>query len=161
MISLQPASCYEVSAAAGNPGQSSDARWLLALAAAPSSSPPSSSLTRAKEPLYQGLLAAVFESDPTLTPSPGTLAALGHAVSFVRALPSGIEAPEFAVDVDGDIAVEWDFGPRQTLSVRISHEAVIYYAGLDGMAAFSGRESFAGAVPGSVLQGIGRITSNR
>lgn len=83
--------------------------------------------------------------------------AILYAMNFLQQLPSNLPPPEIAVDVDGEIAFEWDFGPRRIISVRIGRDGTLTYAGLLGHAAFHGIEIPYDGIPEAILSGIRRI----
>ena len=80
-----------------------------------------------------------------------------YAQYFLNQLPNEYPYPEIAVDIDGDIAIEWDFGPRRVISVRIGRDGTIYYAGLLGHITFHGTEPIVDGIPRAVRSSIERI----
>lgn len=89
--------------------------------------------------------------------SPADINALIYALHFLNQLPSIVSSPEIAIDVDGDVAVEWDFGPRRILSVRVGRDGTLQYSGLVGHATFHGVESLRESIPGNISAGIERV----
>ena len=80
-----------------------------------------------------------------------------YALQFLAYLPTTAPLPEIAADTDGDIAVEWDFGPRRVFSVRIGRDGTLNYAGLVGHTSFHGTELLRESIPSSILAGIERV----
>ena len=82
-----------------------------------------------------------------------------YAVQFLDYLSETTPLPDIAVDSDGDIALEWDMGPRRLFSVRVSRDGTIYYAGIVDYATFHGSEQLREGVPSAISEGIGRVLS--
>ncbi len=82
-----------------------------------------------------------------------------YAVQFLDYLSETMPLPDIAVDSDGDIALEWDRGPRRLFSLRVSRDGTIYYAGLVDYATFHGSEQLREGVPSAISEGIGRVLS--
>lgn len=56
-----------------------------------------------------------------------------YARMFARALAADMPKPDdVAVDKDGDISFEWNQGPRRILSISVSRDGTLNYAGLFG-----------------------------
>ena len=68
--------------------------------------------------------------------SPIDYLSVDYATSFICHLSSEIPSPEISVDNDGEIAIEWDYGPRKIFSVRIGRDGTLHYAGLVGYSTF-------------------------
>jgi hypothetical protein len=81
-----------------------------------------------------------------------------YALAFIQALPFGIECPTVGVEPDGHITFEWYRHPRWILSISVSPEAMLYYAGLFGISKVNGAEPlFIGdGIPTPVLDLIQR-----
>jgi hypothetical protein len=81
-----------------------------------------------------------------------------YARLFVSALPIAALKAEVAIDRDGDIAFEWNFGPRRLLSISISRDGVLHYAGLFGPGHADGVEVFLGtSLPAGVSDVLRRL----
>lgn len=90
---------------------------------------------------------------------PVSFATVKNAREFIRALPSGIESPEIAVDPDdAAVSFEWRGGYRQVFSVSIGDTGRLACAGLDGTDQWHAALAFEEAVPVLVLDGILRAT---
>lgn len=83
-----------------------------------------------------------------------------NARSFLRALPRLIPVPEISVDPDGEVAIEWSFGPRAILTVSVGHDGRVSYAALMGMARARGTEWLVDEVPKPILDLLGRIVAS-
>ena len=80
------------------------------------------------------------------------------AENFLRVLPLGTKAPSIGAEPDGQMTLEWYQTPRQTLSLSISPDGVVHYAGLFGSSKAFGSELFVGKVPEIVLDLIKRVS---
>lgn len=85
---------------------------------------------------------------------PGSLL---YSVLFINNLPPELSLPEIAVDHDGEIAFEWDYGPRKIISIRVSRDGSLHYAGLVGFSSFHGVETLRASIPNQILTGIRRV----
>jgi hypothetical protein len=59
-------------------------------------------------------------------------ATYGNALAFLEALPTTTPVPDVVPELDGEIAFEWDYGPRRILSVSVGPNGVLSYAALYG-----------------------------
>lgn len=83
--------------------------------------------------------------------------ALRNAYMFIEALPLGTPLPSIGAEPDGHLTIEWYRNPRWTLSISVSPEGTLYYAGLFGTADVRGSESFFGEVPEIIRSLIQRV----
>ncbi len=143
-------------------GFSDDARTVKELAI---SSPFTPSIARAErkfaaiQALKSALLEAQTDGREAHGWKPVDAGAFTYAVRLLGYLPDPTPLPEIAVDSDGDVALEWDEGPRRVFSVRVTRDGTLYYAGLDGQSVFHGSEPLREGVPSTVSAGINRIVS--
>ena len=87
--------------------------------------------------------------------------ALQNAEDFVRALPEGFPAPEFAPEPDGSISLDWIQSRRRLFSLSVGSSNRLAYAWLDGADKGHGVARFDGfSVPSRVLSGIQSILNN-
>jgi len=86
--------------------------------------------------------------------------ALAQTIRLLELLPWSMPLPEIAIDPDGDIAIDWSSAPGRVVSIRVSGDGSLYYAGLDREARFRGRELFREGIPRAVWQAIERIVSS-
>ena len=84
---------------------------------------------------------------------PVPLMAQIQARNFLRALPPGFPAPEFAIEPDdGSISMEWHKSYRRVFSVSIGKTNRLAFAGLNGGDKWNGVSSFDGAsIPPDLL----------
>ncbi len=80
-----------------------------------------------------------------------------HTIRFLEHLPVGTPLPEIAIDPDGDVAIDWSPERDRVVSIRISGDGTVYYAGLDREARFHGREPLREGIPSPVWQAIERV----
>lgn len=81
-----------------------------------------------------------------------------QAEFLLSALPASFPLAEISVDRDGDVYLEWDFGPSRVMSASVAHDGTLNYAGLFGDAAMHGTEMLGESVPSALLDGIRRAT---
>lgn len=79
------------------------------------------------------------------------------ACRFLNTLPSAIPTPDVGVDPDGEISFEWIVSRDRQLTVSLSPESVLSYAGVYGSAAKHGKEEFDDTVPQELLEAIRRL----
>ncbi len=82
-----------------------------------------------------------------------------YALEFIAHLPVSTPLPEVAVDADGDIALDWDKGPRQIFSLRVGRDGTLHYAGVVGQSTFHGSELLSEGVPSAISAGLDRVLS--
>ena len=84
-------------------------------------------------------------------------AAAAYALRFLFMLPMQMPQPEIAVDADGDIALEWDYGPRRITSVRVAGDGTINFASLLGHSTLHGSEVVYEGIPSGLRAAIERV----
>jgi hypothetical protein len=85
--------------------------------------------------------------------------AVSNAHRFITALPGDFPYPEIGAMPDGDISLDWDFGPRRTLTVSIGSQARLAYAAINNDEEWSGTVTFIETVPNTLLRAISVICS--
>jgi hypothetical protein len=91
--------------------------------------------------------------------NPASAVAAAYAEEFVRALPEGVPIPEFAVDPDGSIALDWIESRYRRLSVSVGESRRLPFAWMDGSERGYGVARFDGeVVPDRLLIEIERVT---
>lgn len=81
-----------------------------------------------------------------------------RAKRFIESLPASFPAPEFAVDPDGEVSLEWYCEPGRVFSVSISANDELTYAGkFSPNKKTHGTEPFTGQVPQVILDNILRL----
>jgi len=61
-------------------------------------------------------------------------AAARRAEAIINALPPSLVSPEIVPEPDGEIAIEWDFGPTLQLSISVGPSGPLHFAGVIGEA---------------------------
>ena len=82
-----------------------------------------------------------------------------YASQFLRLLPSTAPLPEIALDTDGEILFEWDFGPRKVLTVSVGRDGTLSFASLFGHATNYGTEPLREDLPLVVLLSLARLSA--
>ena len=86
-------------------------------------------------------------------------ATLQNARVFIQALSADALPNSVGAEPDGHLTFDWYQHPRWTLSVSISPEGTLYYAGLFGDFDPRGATSFVGDVPPQILDLIATAQS--
>jgi hypothetical protein len=87
--------------------------------------------------------------------------AILNAESFLRAMPENFPLPEFAVEPDGNISMDWIKSRNSLFSLSIGSNNRLAFAWLDGtdkghaVARFDGRQ-----VPSHILEGITTVMNH-
>lgn len=89
--------------------------------------------------------------------SPVTQGTLLNARALVESLPLGTPLPSIGAEPDGQITLEWYRSPRNVLSVSVTDNGVLHYAGLFGLNREWGTEAFFREVPSKILGLIQRV----
>lgn len=80
-----------------------------------------------------------------------------HARRFIAALPTTLPVPEFGVDPDGELSIEWYRAPRRVFSASVGRNGRLTYAGLFGRSESHGTEYSLDEIPDSILANVGRL----
>jgi hypothetical protein len=88
---------------------------------------------------------------------PVTQDTLRNAYIFLEALPLGVPVPSVAAEPDGELAFEWHLSARRTLSVSVTPDGDLHYAGLFGPNRVYGTEAFFGRIPETILNLVRRV----
>ncbi|HWQ93514.1 MAG TPA: TIGR04255 family protein [Clostridia bacterium] len=100
---------------------------------------------------------AGWEADESAVINP---AAVMQAENFIRALPESIPLPEFSLEPDGSISLDWLQSRSRLFSLSIGATDRLAFAWLDGTDKGHGVARFDGqTLPARVLEGIESITS--
>jgi hypothetical protein len=87
--------------------------------------------------------------------------AIFTAESFLRALPDGIALPEFSIEPDGSISLDWIESRNRLISISVGMNNRLAYAWLDGTNKGHGVENFDGQqIPKRLIDGITTILRN-
>lgn len=77
---------------------------------------------------------------------------------LLESLPLGSPIPTIGAEPDGELTLEWHHSPRRTLSVSVTEDGYLHYAGLFGPNRVNGTSAFFGDVPHNILQLIDRVS---
>lgn len=83
------------------------------------------------------------------------------AKRFIRSLPTTAPAPSIAIDPDGEVSLDWDFGARRILSVSVGGSGRLAYAALIGTKKLRGTEWIDDSVPKPILEALSRVMGQR
>lgn len=84
--------------------------------------------------------------------------AMERALDFLQVFPTSLPAPELSAMPNGDLALDWDFSPRRTLTLTISARPRLVYAAIEGDEEWSGTVSFLSEIPRSLLDTLTRLS---
>ncbi|MGQ0813197.1 MAG: hypothetical protein ACT4O1_01880 [Gemmatimonadota bacterium] len=86
-------------------------------------------------------------------------ATLTYAKHFLGLLPSRFPEPDIYAEPDGEVAFEWDFGPRKVFSVSVSRDGTLTYAGLFGPSKAHGVETMVDRLPDTIRIALDRVSN--
>ena len=78
---------------------------------------------------------------------------------FTKLLPSTFPVPEFGIDPDGEISLDWIRSRRSMLSISIGPNNTLNFAGKFGRAKVHGFEIFNGEIPDEIIRNLERLFS--
>lgn len=84
--------------------------------------------------------------------------AYGFALLFLEALPTTAPIPEMSVDSDGEIALDWIFGPRKALTVSIGPRGRCTFAWIYGQSTYRGTDWIADEIPANIAHALAQLT---
>lgn len=76
---------------------------------------------------------------------------------FLQVMPRNVSAPELSVYPRGEVAFEWIVDPSHVLTVILTPDGVLHYAGLFGSSKVYGTEVFSHGVPEAIENSISRL----
>jgi hypothetical protein len=80
-----------------------------------------------------------------------------YARRFLEALPTTAPPPEVSADPDGEVSLDWTFGPRKALTLSIGVDGRCSYAWIRGKQKSRGTEWFDDEVPANVLSALAQL----
>jgi hypothetical protein len=86
--------------------------------------------------------------------------AMPYTFEFLNLLPGSLPFPEIAIDNDGDIAIEWDYGSRRVISVRVAPDGTLHFAALVGYSSNHGTEPLQDRIPDTIAWWINRVVND-
>lgn len=83
--------------------------------------------------------------------------AYANARLFLESLPTTAPRPEVSADPDGDVALDWSFGPHKALSVSISGNGRCTFAWMLGQRTYRGTEWLNNGIPGNIVNALWQL----
>ena len=80
-----------------------------------------------------------------------------HARRFLEALPTTAPSPEVSADPDGEVSLDWVFGPRRAISLSIGSNGRCSYAWIRGKQRSHGTEWLDDEVPTNILGALAQL----
>jgi hypothetical protein len=80
---------------------------------------------------------------------------------FVEALPTTAPSPEVSADPDGEIALDWIFGPKKALTVSIGPTGRCSFAWMLGKRTYSGTDWLDDGIPASIIYALGQLARDK
>jgi hypothetical protein len=80
-----------------------------------------------------------------------------NARLFLETLPTTAPSPEISADPDGDVALDWSFGPRKALSISISRTGRCTFAWIRGRRTVRGTDWFDDAIPVPIANALSQL----
>lgn len=77
--------------------------------------------------------------------------AYDFAKAFIKALPTTAPLPEVGADPDGEVSLDWHFGPRRALSVSIGPTGRCTFAWVLGQRSNRGTDWIEDEIPASIV----------
>ena len=74
-----------------------------------------------------------------------------YAFRFLELLPDESPEPEIEIDSDGEVAFDWNFARRSSVSVSVGPDGTLRYGALLGFRKRSGSDQLTSAIPKDVL----------
>jgi hypothetical protein len=122
---------------------------------------PSVSIDEARENQLGSLFEVFREASEPGWDGYGALAVLpstaAQARAFLSLLPSMLPRPDISAHPDGELALEWSFGPDSLLTVSINDSGRLSYAWLLGHESTHGTEWFVDSIPDAVVLALKRF----
>jgi len=78
---------------------------------------------------------------------------------FLNELPPTISDPDISPEADGDLLLEWWYGPTEVLSLCISENHRLSFAGIIGDKEFDGKDYFGNELPESIRFALDQLTT--
>lgn len=82
---------------------------------------------------------------------------LRQAYLLIESLPLGFPRPSIGAEPDGQLTLEWHHSPRRTLSVSVTPDGYLHYAGLFGPNHANGTAAFFGELPDEIMALVKRV----
>lgn len=73
-----------------------------------------------------------------------------YTLQLIALLPADLPVPDVFPEADGELALEWDFGPRNVFSVSVGRDGTLTFAGLFGRSKLHGVEYLGDRIPEAI-----------
>jgi hypothetical protein len=83
------------------------------------------------------------------------------AKAFIKALPTEAPVPELSADTDGEVALDWSFGPRRALTVSIGPTGRCTFAWVLGKRSNRGTDWIEDEIPASIASALRQLDPAR
>lgn len=80
-----------------------------------------------------------------------------RARELLGLLPDSMPVPEFSVDPDGEISIEWVLSKSRLVTISVGSDGTLTYIGFLGSARMKGAERFDQEIPRAVMAVLERI----
>jgi hypothetical protein len=80
-----------------------------------------------------------------------------HAKLFIEALPTTVPAPEVSADPDGDVSLDWVFGPRKALTISINASGRCSFAWMRGARTYRGTDWVNDGIPQNIINALAEL----
>lgn len=121
------------------------------------------SLAQPKAAVFQDLEGLVSECSVLNWDGYGALGlsakVLTKARAFLSSLPNKHIDLELSATPEGDVAFDWFYAKRHSLTLLIGEQSRLVYAAIDGDEEYSGTASFVDEAPRSILRTLDRLSS--
>jgi hypothetical protein len=81
------------------------------------------------------------------------------ATFFLEALPTTTPIPEISADNDGEVALDWIFGPKKALTVSIDGRGRCAYAWMLGQINSRGTDWITDGIPANIAYALAQLTA--
>lgn len=81
------------------------------------------------------------------------------ATRFLEALPTTMPIPEISADNDGEVALDWIFGPKKALTVSIDGRGRCAYAWILGQINSRGTDWITDGIPANIAYALAQFTA--
>jgi len=76
---------------------------------------------------------------------------------FLTALPTTAPVPEVSADGDGEVALDWIFGPRRALTISIGPMGRCTFAWIRGESTVRGTDWITDEIPATIVYALGQL----
>jgi len=118
-------------------------------------------LSKVKHESISSLMGALIEARCDVSRKGAPVAfskdSLHHAIRLIESLPNQFPAPEFGVDPDGEIALDWYVDKYRALSISVAASGVLSYAAILGKSTKHGSEELGDDIPKEIVDSLRRL----